>query len=210
VDQLPEHRPYFSARTLRRAAMGVILLLLACIPVWSVWKIGAHGEDYERPGASRFSADYSQELRDDAPIVGVTIAGRHRAYLLQALLPPDNHVYNDMLGDTPVTVTFCDIDNCVAVFTREGETKPLDIAVGGADPSRPKKMLLRVGSDRFWQDTGLPLDGNTAMPYSRITCERTTWGEWRAAHLDSDIYIGAVPVRVPNDEYKIAPPLDAP
>src|SRR5260370_16166588 len=77
----------------------------------------------------------------------------------------------------------------------------------GADPSRPKKMLLQIGPDRYWQDTDLPFGDTTAdkLPYAGIKFERTTWGEWRTKHPDTDIYVGSEQIRPVDGAYKIAP-----
>jgi hypothetical protein len=134
-------------------------------------------------------------LRDNAEVIGVSAAGRHRAYVLQALLRPDSHVVNDLLDNVPFTVTYCDLSDCVRVFTAPQRGRPLDIAVGGSDAQQAKKMLLRIGSTRYWQDTGLPLKDNASapFPYVKTHFERTTWGKWRKAHPDTDVYVGKEP-----------------
>ena len=45
------------------------------------------------------------------------IEGKAKAYALSAVHAPDKHVYNGLQGDRPVTVTFCDLADCVQVFT---------------------------------------------------------------------------------------------
>jgi hypothetical protein len=128
------------------------------------------------------------------PVIGVSVNGRHRAYTLQALYGPGQHVYNDMLGGAPVTVTYCNLDDCVKVFTAPNRRSRLDVVSGGADRSRARHMLLQVGSTRYWQDTMLPLvSTGAAFPYSEMAFERTTWGEWSKAHPDSEVFVGDRP-----------------
>jgi hypothetical protein len=146
---------------------------------------------------------------DSTPVIGVSADGRHRAYVLTAFMRPDSHVYNDLLGDVPVTVTFCDLDNRVQVFTAPSRGRPLDVTVGGSDSCRPRKMLLGVKSarTRYWQDTGLPLDDDAAspFPYARTESVRTTWGEWRQAHPDTDVYVGKLPFTPTDPTFRYAP-----
>src|SRR5688572_9755512 len=56
-------------------------------------------------------------LPDDAPVIGVSAGGRHRAYAISAFLAIDRHVANDMLNGVPVTVAYCDLTDCVRVYT---------------------------------------------------------------------------------------------
>jgi hypothetical protein len=127
--------------------------------------------------------------RDDTQVIGVTLGDRHRAYLLADLWRPDRHVQNDLFDDIPVSVTFCDLDNCVKAFTDDTRGRPLDLRNGGPHPKKSRKMILGVGGRTFEQDTGRPLDGDTdrPFPYAAVPAVRTTWGEWRTAHPDTDL-----------------------
>jgi hypothetical protein len=51
-------------------------------------------------------------------------------------------------------------------------------------------MLLRVGTDHYYHDSGAPLDGWGDFPYPETDFERTTWGLWRRAHPDTDVVVG--------------------
>jgi len=143
---------------------------------------------------------------DDAPVIGVIMAGRPRAYLLQALMRPDSHVCNDVIGSVPVSVTFCDVDDCVRVFTAPDHELPLDIALGRPDSSRARKMVLRVGTTPYWQDNGQPLGKGAAEPFPYAAAEfiRTTWGRWRDEHPESDLHIGNLPF-APDEKTRFAP-----
>jgi hypothetical protein len=153
---------------------------------------GAKRKEVPRPSTLPVLESLSHGgLDDNAPIIGVFAGGEHRAYPLGALMRPDSHVVNDLLGRKPVTVTFCDIDDCVQVFTDPDKNLPLDIAVGGSNRLRHGKLLLRIGDRLYWQDTKQPLKGDAApFPYAQVDYVRTTWGKWREAHPDSDLYFG--------------------
>ena len=138
-------------------------------------------------------------LPDDAVVIGVEAGGRHRAYLLEALYPSASHVINDLVGGKPITVTYCDMTDCVAVFTAPNSDKPLEIAVGGWQGQmvhgKPQgSMLLRVGSNWYRQDNGQPRanHGDPPFPYTKTDFTRTTWKEWSGEHKDTDVYVGDV------------------
>jgi hypothetical protein len=134
-------------------------------------------------------------LRDNTEVIGVAAAGRHRAYVIDALVRREQHVVNDQLGGAPVTVTYCDRTDCARVFTDARGGGPLDVASGGwVGRYEEGCMLLRVGSDRYRQDTGLPLAKDAPpFPLARAEFVRTTWKEWREAHPDTDVYVGEPP-----------------
>ncbi|HZT83132.1 MAG TPA: DUF3179 domain-containing (seleno)protein [Gemmataceae bacterium] len=138
-----------------------------------------------RPGATA-------ALAADAPVLGVSAGGKHRAYLISALSSPHRHVINDLLGDEPVTVTFCDRCQRAMVYQGRKGDGPLDLGVGGWYEGR---MLLRAGNGFFFQDTGEPTTPGSGpkLPYARLPCEVTTWKFWKEAHPDSDVYTGDLP-----------------
>jgi hypothetical protein len=128
-------------------------------------------------------------LADDSPVIGVLAGGRPRAYLLGAMTQRAHHVVDDVVGETPVTVTYCDQADCVRVFTADTPGKPLPIDLGGWDG---KAMLLRVDGVFYRQDTGKghSSGGLRDFPYAPLPFERTTWGVWKEAHPDTDVFTG--------------------
>jgi hypothetical protein len=129
-------------------------------------------------------------MRDEALVIGVEVNGKAKAYALAAVHAPDRHVYNGMQGDTPVTVTFCDLADCVQVFTREGATKPLGVKIEhGA--SKDRKMVIRVDDHLYHQSTLESADNAAgSFPLQSVPFTRTTWGEWRKQHPDSELLTG--------------------
>ncbi len=130
------------------------------------------------------------DLADDEPVVGVTEGGRSRAYALRALSHSGaSHVVNDVLGDVPVSVTYCDLYHCTRIYTGGTPDEPLDLAVGGV---KQGGLILRAGGHAYRQDSGAPLDPNDPpFPYDLHAGALQTWGEWRHAHPDTDVYLGA-------------------
>jgi hypothetical protein len=134
-------------------------------------------------------------LAEDAPVIGVVAGDQARAYSLGAFERIEDHALNDMLGDVAVTVTYCPQSGCTRVFTQSRRSAPLDVAVGGwvgrqaDEPDADSKMLLRVGRGRYFQDTGEPLADAGEWPYERADHHRTTWGEWRRMHPNTDVVV---------------------
>src|SRR5262245_51462713 len=131
-------------------------------------------------------------LPDDAEVLGVSAGGRHRAYLVAALSGISSHVVNDLLGDVPVTVTCCDRTQYARVFTAEGRTSPLNVDLGGLFEG---KKLIKVGDVFYPQQSGEQSGGkaNAPFPYPDYPFLRTTWKQWKEAHPETDIYVGALP-----------------
>jgi hypothetical protein len=129
------------------------------------------------------------DLPDGAEVIGVVVERRARAYLLTALAPVDHHVVNDLVGATPVTVTFCDQTRCVRVFTDEARGRPLDVWLGGY---KDGGLLLRVGGVYYYQASGeVPLKPEAApLPHRRLAHELATWKVWRQAHPETEVYTG--------------------
>src|SRR5262249_30186805 len=67
-------------------------------------------------------------LPDDEPVIGVMAKKTARAYVRKAFAGMPNHVVNDVVGDTPVTVTH--FNGCTRVYTGPG-TEPLRFMTGG-------------------------------------------------------------------------------
>jgi hypothetical protein len=135
-------------------------------------------------------------LPEDALVIGVTVGSVARAYLISAFDVPHfgltelvkneraramlgRHVINDVVGGTPVSVTYCDRNRCARVLTDPDAVDPLEVRVGGWDNG----MLLLIDGERVPQRAeGLPFED---LPY-----KITTWKEWRASHPDTDVYVG--------------------
>src|SRR5688500_4441346 len=95
------------------------------------------GEGVDPPRVESEVVTYTR--REDAEVIGVSVNGRHRADILDAFRPVEQHVYNDLLDDTPVTVTYCDLAECIRVYTDPERKERLDVAVGGSHPSGQRR-----------------------------------------------------------------------
>jgi hypothetical protein len=132
-------------------------------------------------------------LRDDDEVIGVCAGGRARAYLVRVMgWPQTRHVVNDQLGGCAVSVTYCDRTGCSRVFTGGRAAAPLELDVGGWIN---KGMALHTGDADYSQETGecLSHPSGPRIPYAQLPHERTTWGAWREAHPETDVYVGDSP-----------------
>jgi hypothetical protein len=145
----------------------------------------------EVPGLKEPTARPAAEahLRNDEPVVGVTAGGRARAYVLKAMShDPHYHVINDILGGVTVSVTHCDVYHCTRVFTGGKKCGPLKLGVGGV---KQGGLILRAAGHSYRQDTAAPLSlDDPPFPYDAREETLQTWGEWRQAHPDTDVYLG--------------------
>jgi len=127
-------------------------------------------------------------VEDDAPVVGVEVEGQSRAYVLAAFRGPGKHIVNDLLGDVPVSITYCDLCDSVKVFTGEAKGVSLRLNQGGRLKGR---MLLHFHGNFYFQDTGQPIGlQSPPLPCRPFPFERCSWKEWRIAHPQGDVYVG--------------------
>jgi hypothetical protein len=119
---------------------------------------------------------------DDEPIIGVVVNGQAHAYLLTPMRDRNRHVVNDAIAGTAVTATYCDLTDCVRVYTDPASTAPLAIALAGLNNG---EMVVAVDGVKYLQRSGDPLNGKPGagrLPYAALEYERTTWGAWKARH----------------------------
>jgi hypothetical protein len=129
------------------------------------------------------------DLKEDEPVIGVSVDGKHRAYRIRAFCDlPMVHVVNDHLGDRPVSVAYCDRTGCTAVVQEDEGSPRLHLTFGGWYRGQ---MYVRAHGDHFYALNNLvSIDPKAPpFPYARADFERTTWGAWRQAHPDTDVYV---------------------
>jgi hypothetical protein len=129
-------------------------------------------------------------LADDSEVIGIRVGGQARAYRIAALSGgPEFHLVNDVLGGRPVSVAYCDRTRCVRVFTEPAGNHPLELGfVGWVEGIGP---ILQMAGVKYTLEDGknLTQPQGPPLPYPRLQYERTTWGEWRRSHPDTDVYV---------------------
>lgn len=157
----------------------------------------ATGLELYRPGLANpvFVPPNDGRLSADLPVIGIVVQGRSFAYSIPALSMPTNlesvtsmyelarrHVVNQLIDDTAVTVTYCDLSQCARVLAKDEQERPLEVGIGGV---YGKELILCWNGKQYTQSSvDIPL---TDHPF-----ERTTWGEWFAQHPDTQVYLGDI------------------
>jgi len=124
-------------------------------------------------------ADEAQ-IDEQAHIIGVGVAGKHRAYLASVFEDTSSHVVNDLVGDVPVSVTHCDQTRSTRVFTADKRGAVIELMTGGWENN---ELSLRLNDVHYAQTSA-------DVPLTDVPFVATTWGEWKASHPDTDIYVG--------------------
>lgn len=119
-------------------------------------------------------------LADDDGVVGVIVDDQPRAYAIRALSSMQSHVVNDMIAETPVTISYCDRKDHVRAFTKKGQSEPLDVGVGGWSGD---EMLLQL-SGQFYRQSSQELG------LEDLKFERAAWLAWRTKHPQTKVYLG--------------------
>ena len=134
------------------------------------------------PGISNPTLYVADEvnLPEEAMIIGCVVEGQARAYLQEAMTPISAHVVNDMVGQLPVTVTFCNQTDCVRVFAREKPETTIDMKTAGfAD----NEMMLML-------DGTVHAHSSTTIPLKDVDFVRTLWIAWKVEHPDTQVFLG--------------------
>ncbi|MEO1696744.1 MAG: DUF3179 domain-containing (seleno)protein [Planctomycetota bacterium] len=126
-------------------------------------------------------------LDDDAAVVGLHLGGVARAYPLAII---DWHEFvNDVVGGTPVALSWCTLCGAAIPYRAERDGKRLLFGSSGL-LHRSNKLMFDRGTDTLWdQLAGSPVAGPRVgeAPLERLPVRVTTWGAWRAAHPDTDV-----------------------
>lgn len=122
----------------------------------------------------------SAGLADDAPVIGVIVDGEARAYSVTAMSGVASHVVNDLFGDKPVSVTYCDRTDCTRVFTANTSGQAIPLKIGGFVDEELQLMFDNQMYDQSSQ----------ALPLDDFHFESTTWGDWIRLHPGSRVFQG--------------------
>lgn len=152
------------------------------------FRIKAGGEHYlplqrvvDMPGndAANLMSSFEIDFADETPIVGIERVGKAVAFAIDGLRGPKRHIVNLMIGNKPVSVTYCDKVDCVRALTTDSQS-PIPLRVGGMDIN--DQMVVILNNTRYGQSS-------LALPLTDFPFERTTWGKWKRQHPDSKIFI---------------------
>jgi hypothetical protein len=135
---------------------------------------------YDLPGVDNpklLDSDEAQ-IADETKVVGVEINNEAYAFSLGTMNAETHHIVNCLRGETPFTVTYCPMADCVRVLTRE-DPELIPLRLGGLNDQ--DMMVVLLEGIRYDQNsTGLPLKDHA---YSR-----TTFGEWKKLHPQTKVF----------------------
>ena len=92
--------------------------------------------------------DKMSDLAGTEPVIGLEINGDARAYPLRILIW--HEIVNDVIGGTPIAVTYCPLCNSAVVFDRRFEGKVLDFGTTGKLRNSDLVMYDRQ-TESWWQ-----------------------------------------------------------
>jgi hypothetical protein len=140
------------------------------------------------------------KLRADELVIGVEVAGKAHAYQFKGFERKSGHLVNDVVGEVPVSLAYCDLTDCLRVYSDPHAGEPLDLTVAGVLNG---EMIIRHGGKMYFHKSGREVDpghGPATLPYQNITPTVTTWKEWSARHPDTQVYIGEREIASPKKQ----------
>jgi hypothetical protein len=123
-------------------------------------------------------------MRDEEIVIGVTDGKQAKAYSTWLL---DNHeIVNDVIGSTPIAVTWCPLCFTGIVYVRQIGAQPQTLTFGVSGRLWRENLVMYDRQTNSWwaQASGAAIDGKlkgsvlSLYPQSSMV----TWKEWRANH----------------------------
>ena len=131
-------------------------------------------------------ADQAADLRADDRVVGLVVDGKARAYPLRILTW--HEVVNDVIGGTPVLVSYCPLCDSVAAFDRRTPEGVKEFGVSGLLYQSNVLMYDRGGEpEALWsQLKAEAVSGSMAGEGLEVLpVDLTSWSDWRARHPET-------------------------
>jgi hypothetical protein len=113
---------------------------------------------------------WSATLGDTEPVIAVSIGNDGRAYPLRVLIW--HEIANDVVGGTPVTVTYCPLCNAALVFERIIDGRVLDFGTTGKLRNSDLVMYDRQTESWWQQFTGEAIVGAMTGRHLRLVPSR--------------------------------------
>ncbi len=145
-------------------------------------------DDFPIRSAPRVVPAEEAKLADTDLVMGVTIAGRSRAYPVNLMWGPQDEVLNDELGGAAIAATWCPIAHAGVVYDREVGGQRVEFGTLGL-----QNGVFQLYDDQThsqWsQVSGIASRG----PFvGRVLRKRdtmlTTWATWRRLHADTTVF----------------------
>ena len=112
------------------------------------------------------------DLLDSTPVIGIVVEEDAYAFVVEKMHDPRAHIVNLILNEKAISVTYCNLQDCVRVVTNDSEM-PIPLRLGGLDVDA--QLVLLLDGRRYGQtSSGLPLSDHV---FSRMNL-----GEWKQLH----------------------------
>jgi hypothetical protein len=131
-------------------------------------------------------AEADQFLADVEPVIFLQIGGEARAYPLQIMTW--HEIVNDVVGDFPVTVTFCPLCNTAIAFDRNFDGQVLDFGTTGR--LRFSNLIMYDRQTETWwqQATGEGIAGEHAgQQLTFLPASIIGWSEFKESFPDGKV-----------------------
>jgi len=125
-------------------------------------------------------------LASQEPVLTVQISDEARAYPIQILMW--HEIVNDVVGDTPVAVTYCPLCNTGIAFERDVDGRVLDFGTTGR--LRHSNLIMYDRQTESWwqQATGEAIAGQfTDRQLTFVPTLMVSWSDFKAAYPDGRV-----------------------
>lgn len=126
-------------------------------------------------------------LNDNDRIVGITFEGNSRAYPIAILT--QHEIVNDVVGQTPVAITYCPLCDSVVVFDRRTPLGEKEFGVSGLLYNSNVLMYDRSEKESLWSQMlkkGVSGPGK-GVKLKVLPMELTSWSAWKSQHPKTDV-----------------------
>jgi len=141
-------------------------------------------------------------LTDSDRIFGLDYKGVARAYPQRIL--NWHEIVNDTLADDPIAITFCPLCGSSTAFIRKVNGVTTDFGVSGYLYNSNLIMYDRKFGNLWQQYTYEAIIGEAArqdVKLEPISVANTTWGQWKAAHPETEVLKKPAGVKRDYDKY---------
>ncbi|MBA2634477.1 MAG: DUF3179 domain-containing protein [Chloroflexi bacterium] len=130
--------------------------------------------------------DRADWLVEREPVIAVGIGDDWRAYPIQILIW--HEIVNDVVADTPVTITFCPLCHTAIAFDRTLDGRVLDFGTTGNLRHSDLVMYDRQTESWWQQATGRAIVGElTGTQLEFLPVQLISWGQFVEAHPDGAV-----------------------
>ena len=132
-------------------------------------------------------SDVDKRLEPRTLVIGVTVAGKSKAYPFAALQKQSPII--DVIGSTPVVLVLGDDHRSVRAFDRTVDGRRLEFFQKMEQGSNAALQLVDVETNSTWNFEGRAIAGPLAgRELKKVFVLEDYWFDWRNYHPDTSIY----------------------